>query len=179
MALSVWEAAEYFADRRARRSRSGSAHRLLAPYQAIRCADGYITIGAGNDRLFSRLCELLGHPEWATRAGLRRRDARASATAPRSSTRIEAITVDAAAAHWLDRFERTAFRAARSTHYAEVFADPQVQRARNGRRDRSPRARPDPDARIADQDVRDAPEPSAVARRCSASTRARCCARPG
>ena len=38
---------------------------MLAPYQAIRCADGYITLAAANDRLFERLCELLGHPEWA------------------------------------------------------------------------------------------------------------------
>ena len=38
--------------RASRRSRSGSAHRMLAPYQAIRCADGYITMAAGTDRLF-------------------------------------------------------------------------------------------------------------------------------
>ena len=38
---------------------------MIAPYQAIRCADGYITLAAANDRLFQRLCELLGHPEWA------------------------------------------------------------------------------------------------------------------
>ena len=46
--------------------RLGSAHRMLAPYQAIRCADGYITLAAGTDRLFQRLCAVLGHPEWST-----------------------------------------------------------------------------------------------------------------
>ena len=30
------------------------AHRMSAPYQAIRCADGFITLGAANDRLFER-----------------------------------------------------------------------------------------------------------------------------
>ena len=44
----------------------GSAHRLIAPYQAIRCADGFINLAAANDRLFVRLCAVLGHAEWAT-----------------------------------------------------------------------------------------------------------------
>ena len=63
LALSVWEATEYFATGQPPRP-LGSAHRLSAPYQALRCSDGYITIGAANDRLFARLCQLLGHTEW-------------------------------------------------------------------------------------------------------------------
>ena len=69
IALSVWEATEYFSDGSIP-TPLGSAHRMLAPYQAIRCADGYITIGAGTNRLFQRLCDALGHPEWTTRAGI-------------------------------------------------------------------------------------------------------------
>jgi formyl-CoA transferase len=38
---------------------------MTAPYQAIRCADGFMTLAGANDRLFRRLCELLGHAEWA------------------------------------------------------------------------------------------------------------------
>ena len=38
---------------------------MNAPYQAIQCADGYVTIGANTDRLFRQLCGVLGHPEWA------------------------------------------------------------------------------------------------------------------
>jgi len=40
---------------------------MNAPYQAFRCADGYVTIGANTDRLFQRLCGVLGHPEWGSR----------------------------------------------------------------------------------------------------------------
>src|SRR5439155_15271907 len=58
VALSVWEATEYFSGLGVP-APMGSAHRMSAPYQAVRCADGYITIGAANDRLFRRLCELL------------------------------------------------------------------------------------------------------------------------
>src|SRR4051812_19103490 len=67
VALSVWEATEYFATG-AVPAALGSAHRMNAPYQAIRCADGYITLGAANDRLFDRLAGILGHPEWRQRA---------------------------------------------------------------------------------------------------------------
>jgi formyl-CoA transferase len=64
IALSVWEAAQYFSEG-VTPEPLGSAHRMFAPYQAIRCADGYITLGAANDRLFQKTCGLLGHPEWA------------------------------------------------------------------------------------------------------------------
>src|SRR4029077_2688012 len=66
VALSVWEGTEYFSGARVPTA-LGSAHRMNAPYQAIRCADGFITLGAANDRLFRRLCDLLGHPEWLER----------------------------------------------------------------------------------------------------------------
>src|SRR4029078_7409182 len=61
--LSVWESTQYFSGRGIP-ERLGSAHRMSAPYQAFRCADGYITIGGANDRSFHRICEVLGHPEW-------------------------------------------------------------------------------------------------------------------
>ena len=44
--------------------RLGSGARGIAPYQAYLCADGYLVVAAPNDRLFSRLCEVLGQAEW-------------------------------------------------------------------------------------------------------------------
>ena len=44
----------------------GSSGPGMAPYQAYRCADGYLIIAAPNDRMFGRLCTLLGHTEWST-----------------------------------------------------------------------------------------------------------------
>src|SRR4029453_17769984 len=61
VAFSVWEAAQYFSEGTTPTA-LGSAHRMLAPYQAIRCADGYITLGAGLDRQFTRVPALGGHP---------------------------------------------------------------------------------------------------------------------
>ena len=45
--------------------RWGSAHPSLVPYQAFRARDGYLMVGAGNERLWKAFCEVLGTPEWA------------------------------------------------------------------------------------------------------------------
>lgn len=41
----------------------GNAHPNLAPYETYRTATGDIFIGAGNDRQFEKLCDVLGCPE--------------------------------------------------------------------------------------------------------------------
>jgi len=125
IALSVWEATELFAGAGVPAA-LGSAHRMNAPYQAIRCADGYITLGAANERLFRRLAEVLGHAEWIedprfadNASRVRHRDELAAA--------IEAITVDAPRGHWLQLLEASDVPCGPINDYAQVFADPQVQ----------------------------------------------------
>jgi crotonobetainyl-CoA:carnitine CoA-transferase CaiB-like acyl-CoA transferase len=54
--------ASYFATGRTPR-KLGSAVAMTAPYQVFRTQDGYVFIGAGNDRLFARTCEALGRPD--------------------------------------------------------------------------------------------------------------------
>jgi crotonobetainyl-CoA:carnitine CoA-transferase CaiB-like acyl-CoA transferase len=125
IALSVWESAQYFADG-AIPEPLGSAHRMFAPYQAIRCADGYITLGSANDRLFERLCGLLGHPEWTTdrdyaNATLRVRNR------VELAARIERITVDHPRAHWIARLDAAGIPCGPINNYAEAFADPQIR----------------------------------------------------
>jgi crotonobetainyl-CoA:carnitine CoA-transferase CaiB-like acyl-CoA transferase len=125
LALSAWESAEFFASGAAPEA-LGSAHRFLAPYQAIRCADGYITIGAGTDRLFADLAALLGHPEWSrmdefadTWTRVRNRAALIA--------RIEAVTAAQPKRHWLAAFEARGIPCGPINTYPEAFADPQVQ----------------------------------------------------
>jgi formyl-CoA transferase len=62
LALSVWETAELWATGRVPQP-LGSAHRMTAPYQALRTRDGYITVGANNPRLWQRLCQVLGRDD--------------------------------------------------------------------------------------------------------------------
>jgi crotonobetainyl-CoA:carnitine CoA-transferase CaiB-like acyl-CoA transferase/enoyl-CoA hydratase/carnithine racemase len=62
LAMSVWESVEYWATG-AVPQRLGSANRMSAPYQALRTADGYLTVGANNERLWERLCAAVGRPD--------------------------------------------------------------------------------------------------------------------
>jgi crotonobetainyl-CoA:carnitine CoA-transferase CaiB-like acyl-CoA transferase len=124
VALSVWEATEYFAGGELP-GPLGSAHRMNAPYQAMRCADGYVTIGAANQRLFLKLCEVLGHPEWASMpeyadnaSRVRHRDQLAQ--------RIEAVMSSESCEHWITRLDQNDIPCGPINTYAQVFADPQV-----------------------------------------------------
>jgi crotonobetainyl-CoA:carnitine CoA-transferase CaiB-like acyl-CoA transferase len=125
IAFSVWEAAQYFAEG-VTPEPLGSAHRMLAPYQAIRCADGYITLGAANNRLFQRLAALLGHPEWATAPEFASDTMRVRNRAALIE-RIEAITATQPRSHWIARLEAQGVPCGPINNYAEAFADPQVR----------------------------------------------------
>jgi crotonobetainyl-CoA:carnitine CoA-transferase CaiB-like acyl-CoA transferase len=45
--------------------KTGSGRNGIAPYRAFETADGQLLVTAGNDSLFRRYVEVLGHPEWA------------------------------------------------------------------------------------------------------------------
>ena len=47
------------------RTRSGSILPGIAPSNAYPCSDGDIVIGGNQDKVFARLAETIGHPEWA------------------------------------------------------------------------------------------------------------------
>jgi formyl-CoA transferase len=125
VALSVWEAAEYFSQN-VPPEPLGSAHRMLAPYQAIRCADGYITLAAGTDRLFERFCILLCHPEWAADPAFANATLRVRNRADLID-RIETITTREPRAHWLAQFDAAKLPCGPINDYAQTFDDPQVR----------------------------------------------------
>ncbi len=125
LALSVWEATEHFSGR-GLPGPLGSAHRMSAPYQAFRCADGYITVGAANQRMFEKLAGTLEHPEWTSDARfvsdatrVAHRDALASA--------IEDETRTATCAAWLSRLEAAGIPCGPILDYAEAFDAPQAR----------------------------------------------------
>ena len=124
VALSVWEATEYFSGIGVPAA-LGSAHRMNAPYQAIRCADGYITLGAANERLFRRLCEVLGHTEWSDDPAFADNASRVKSREALASL-IESITMAQPRAHWLSRLEANDIPCGPINDYGQVFADPQV-----------------------------------------------------
>ena len=125
VALSVWEATQYFSGRGVPQP-LGSAHRMNAPYQAIRCADGYITVGAANDRTFQGLCDALEHPEWAREADFSDNASRVTHRAALAA-RIESVMAGEPRDHWLARLETHGVPCGPINTYADVMADPHIQ----------------------------------------------------
>jgi len=125
LALSAWEATEYWFTGQVPRG-LGTAHRLNAPYQAFRAADGYFTVGAANDNLFPRFCTLLGlehlvgDVRFADLAGRLRNRAELERL-------IEAVTVRETRAHWLARCEAAGVPAGPINSVPEALADPHVR----------------------------------------------------
>ncbi|HEU4370147.1 MAG TPA: CoA transferase [Methylomirabilota bacterium] len=122
MALTVWEATEYWATGRAP-TPLGSAHRLAAPYQALRASDGWFTVGANNDRLFEAFCRVIDRPDLAAdarfagvRDRMRHRDALVA--------EIERTTAKETRAHWLAHLDRAGVPAGPINTYPEALADP-------------------------------------------------------
>ncbi len=58
LAMSVWESTEFWSTGRSPEP-LGSANRMTAPYQALATRDGYITIGANNQKLWQLLCNVI------------------------------------------------------------------------------------------------------------------------
>jgi crotonobetainyl-CoA:carnitine CoA-transferase CaiB-like acyl-CoA transferase len=56
LAWTIWEAGAFFGSGEVPQP-TGTRHRRSTPYQSYKTADGYVTIGANNSRLWQRLCE--------------------------------------------------------------------------------------------------------------------------
>lgn len=62
LALSVWESTEYWTTGRIPQP-VGSAHRMNAPYQALKTRDGYLNVGANNAKLWQQFCKIIGRED--------------------------------------------------------------------------------------------------------------------
>ena len=122
MALTVWESTEHWTTGRTP-TRLGSAHRLTAPYQAIRAADGHFTVGANNDKLFQALCRAIDRVELVDDARFAARDERLRNRAA-LVTEIEKTTMAETRAHWLARLDGAGVPCGPINTYPETLADP-------------------------------------------------------
>ena len=104
----------------------GSAHPLNAPYQAFRTADGWICLGAANQRNWERLLGLIDAPELAAdprfatnRDRMENRDALEAA--------LNAVFAGRSTAEWLSVMEEGGLPAGPVLDVAEMHADPQTR----------------------------------------------------
>jgi formyl-CoA transferase len=120
IAFSIWDISEYWGTGRVPH-RLGTANRMAAPYEAVRAKDGYFVIGANNDRLWLRLCEVTNRPDLAANPSYK-------TNADRLGNR-EALAVDLESTflthdrdHWVSLLLEAGVPAGPISDYAEVFA---------------------------------------------------------
>lgn len=124
VALAVWEAGRYFATGEVPQ-RLGSAHQNNAPYQAIRAADGYFTVGATTPRNWAAFCAVIGRPEWIADERFKDNPSR-HARRTELIARIEEITRAQPLAHWVARLQEAGVPADAIQTYDQVFTDPHL-----------------------------------------------------
>jgi formyl-CoA transferase len=125
LSFGVWEATEFWATGELP-GPLGSAHRMAAPYQAIRTADGYITIGANTDGLWRATAEALGHPEWTADRHFGTGRARVEHRNELATT-IETATSRRPTAECLRVLLEAGVPAGPVYDYGQAFADAQTQ----------------------------------------------------
>ena len=106
--------------------RQGNTHPNLVPYQPFDASDQPIIIAVGNERQFARLCEICGHPEWAS-------DPRFASNEARVGNRDEIVRLVGEAIRrrpardWLDQLEAAAIPAGPINRISQALADVQAQ----------------------------------------------------
>ncbi|MGB3435586.1 CaiB/BaiF CoA transferase family protein [Achromobacter sp.] len=119
----VWEAAAYFADGTVPEG-TGSRHRVSAPYQAFGTRQGFIMIGAANQRTWERLCaDVLERPELITDPRFITNSDRLANIAELEPL-LEAEFARADAAEWIERCEKASVPCGPINDFGQAMQDP-------------------------------------------------------
>jgi crotonobetainyl-CoA:carnitine CoA-transferase CaiB-like acyl-CoA transferase len=102
----------------------GTAHPNISPYQAFHAADRPFIVAAGNDRLFRRTCEVVGHPEWADDERFATNEDRVRNRGPLVGLLEEAFATRPSE-EWLAALEEAAVPCAPIRAMDEVFRSPE------------------------------------------------------
>ena len=124
IAYTIWESSGYFADGEIP-GPLGSAHRVLAPYQALRTRDGYINIGAANQRTWEQLCRAIGQEELIEDQRFKEPGDR-KAREGELADLLEETFRGESTAYWLEAFEKVGMVAGPINDISQVYEDPQV-----------------------------------------------------
>ncbi len=128
LGFSVWETTEFWATGEPPQP-CGSAHRLNAPYQALRAADGYLTVAALTPLQWTKLCQVIDRADLAGDDRFATNEAR-MANLPALVEQLEAALAAAPAAAWVERFLAAGVPAGRILDYQQVFDDPHTRARR-------------------------------------------------
>jgi formyl-CoA transferase len=125
LAYTVWETGMFLTSGEVAK-RQGTRHRLAAPYEALKTADGHMVVGVNNQRLWLRFCAAIGAPELAEEEDFARPNRRVR-NRDALQARIEAILTTDTSANWMARLEAQGVPAGPLNTIAQAWDDPQVK----------------------------------------------------
>ena len=125
MAATIWETGRFLSSGELP-VRTGTRHRLAAPYEALKTADGHMVVGVNSQRLWRRFCEALGDPALADEAGF---DSPAGRMKNRDAlqARLEAVLARDTSANWVRKMEAKGVPAGPLNDLAQAWDDPQIK----------------------------------------------------
>ena len=125
VSLAIWESGVYLTTGEVP-ERLGSAHRVIAPYQAFRTSDGHVVLGALTPAAWAALRALIGtdrlrddDPRW-------RDPASRHTHAVELALIIESVTATRTTQAWMSDLEAARIPCGRLNDYDDVFADPHL-----------------------------------------------------
>ncbi len=125
MAYTFWESSVYFSTGQVP-GPLGSAHRLSAPYQALKTSDGYINIGGATQPTWERLChalereDLISDTRFATNADRKGRESELAAL-------LEETFRQNTTQHWVDVLGAAGVPCGPIYDMEQVYSDPHVR----------------------------------------------------
>ena len=125
MAFSVWDICDYWGTGKPPQP-LGTSNKMTAPYQAMASSDGWFVMGANNQKLWEKLCTIMGRPELL-------RDPRFSTIALRLAHRaelqdeLEKTFKQQPKDHWVETLLEHGIPAGPILSYPEAFGSEHAQ----------------------------------------------------
>ena len=104
----------------------GSAHEMTAPYQAIRCKDGYIVLGAANQNTWTYTCRAIGREDLLADPGYAT-DGERRVRYRQLAEELEKEFVQKTRDEWIAILDAAKVPCGPILDMAEAFAHPQIQ----------------------------------------------------
>ena len=129
LAWTIWEFGAYFGAGELPTA-TGTRHRRSAPYQAYKTRDGYVTVGANNNKLWHNFCTMVcGKPEWLADPRFKDLPSRLK-NIDELEKEIEAVFATQPTAYWVEKLDAAEVPGGPVYGYDQIMNDPHIK-ARN------------------------------------------------
>lgn len=129
LAWTHWEFGAYFGSGELPTA-TGTRHRRSTPYQAYKTQDGYVTVGANNNKLWTNFCTMVcNKPEWMTDPRFKDLPARLK-NIDELEKEIESVFATQSTAHWVEKLDAAAVPGGPVYTYDQIMSDPHIKARR-------------------------------------------------